>query len=250
MTTLPRERIEVKRASQVIAAELRSMILLGELRDDEPLPPEPEFAARLGVSRHHMREALRLLEQDGLVMVRPGRNGGIFLTRPDVDVLKRAVGGILARNGTPLADVMAARLVIEPAAAEIAAGAATDGEIEELEAIIRLQEAEGAYSDGLNSRFHVALTAAAHNQTLLLMMRSLESMIRTTDLCVATPDLRAGSIRAHRAIVRALRARDGARLLSLMRAHLLGFEAELRRNGLDPAAPTVPEVLRAARRQG
>ncbi len=96
------------RASETLAAELREMILLGELDGDSRLPPEPVFAEQLGVSRHHLREALRLLEQDGLVRVRPGRNGGILLTAPTVDVLTRTFATILARNQTSIADLMTA----------------------------------------------------------------------------------------------------------------------------------------------
>lgn len=61
------------------------------------------------MSRHQLREALRLLEQDGLVKVRAGRNGGIFLTVPTVDVLTRSFAGILARdNALIVANVLQA----------------------------------------------------------------------------------------------------------------------------------------------
>src|SRR5437868_4409242 len=89
MPDLSGGRIQLARASQVVAAELRSMILLGELDTSDRLPPEAEFAEQLGISRHHLREALRLLEQDGLVQVKRGHTGGIFLKQPNADVLSR-----------------------------------------------------------------------------------------------------------------------------------------------------------------
>jgi DNA-binding FadR family transcriptional regulator len=239
----------VKRASQQIADELRRLILHGELSEAEGLPPEPELAAQLGVSRHHLREALRLLEQDGLVKVRAGRNGGIFLTVPGVEVLARTFAGILARNNTPLHDLMAARMIIEPAAAEMAAQNATSAEVDALEAILEQQALLDEYSghaNRLNTQFHVALTSAAHNQTLLLMMRSIESIIPTIDTSIRSSDLHAASLRAHRAIVRSLRARDGTQVADLMRRHIAGFEQELRERGVDLATRTVAESLHAA----
>src|SRR5438309_429977 len=124
-------RIRIPRPSQVVAARLRTMILRGELDGDENrLPPEAEFAEQLGISRHHLREALRMLEQDGLVRIRRGHGGGISPAVPDPEVLARTFEGILARQGTLLDDLMAARLIIEPAAAQLAARNATDAELE------------------------------------------------------------------------------------------------------------------------
>ncbi len=238
----------VRRGSQLVADALRAMIVHGELATAHSLPPEPELAARLGVSRHHLREALRLLEQDGLVKVRPGRNGGVFLTVPGVEVLTRTFSLILARTGTPLRDLMAARLVIEPAAAAIAATEATEDEIAALEAIVEQQRTQERYTEHLNTQFHVTLAAAAHNQTLLLMMRSIESLIRNIDVSVSNPELKEGSYRAHRAIVRAVRARDPERVEDLVRRHLRGFEDLLPAMGLDPDTHTVADLLQMAER--
>src|SRR5258708_7819114 len=93
-----RDRIELERGSQVVARRLRAKILYGQLATEQRLPPEPEYAEQLGVSRNVLREALRLLEQEGLVEIRRGHTGGIFLTKPDVDVLVRLLKVILARS--------------------------------------------------------------------------------------------------------------------------------------------------------
>lgn len=218
------------------------MILLGELDGEGRLPPEPVFAQQFEVSRHHLREALRLLEQDGLVRVKPGRNGGIFLTVPTVDVLTRTFATILARSNTSIADLMAARLLIEPAAAALAAREATEEEIDELEELVNSQE----QGREVNNRFHVALTSAAHNRTLLLTMEAMRGLIRTVDRHAGTEELQAASARAHRRIVQAVRNRDAPAAAELLRRHLLGFEDELRARGIDLETQTVTELLRRA----
>jgi len=238
-------RLRISRASQQIAAELRKMILHGALSESSRLPPEAEFAAQLGVSRHHLREALRLLERDGLVRVRAGRNGGIFLTIPDVGVLTRAFSGILARTGATLPDLMTARLVIEPGAAALAAEHATAEELAEIAALVERQAALGYYERDLNRRFHLAVAAGAHNQTLLLMLRSIADIIEIIDVELSRGRLNEESVRAHRAIVRALRARDSARAADLMRRHLLGFVQRLRESGVDVDTVRVADLLQA-----
>lgn len=250
-----KSRIQRQRTSQVLAGELRNMILFGELDGQGHLPPESEFAEQLGVSRHHLREALRLLEQDGLVKVRPGRNGGIFLTVPTVEVLMRTFAGILARSQTSLADLMAARVVLEPPAAALAAVNATEAEIAELDALLLSQERELGDTQTLNSRFHVALTAAAHNRTLVLVMQAMEGLIQSLDLHAGAArfhntgtdsQLQSGSARAHRRILEAVRARDADKAADLVRRHLLGYEDALRVRGVDIERQTVAYLLQAA----
>lgn len=252
MTSNLGQQVRLRRLSELIAEELRRMILYGRLNQLEKLPPEPEFAAELGVSRHHLREALRLLERDGLVQVRPGRNGGIYLTVPGVAELTRTFAAILAHDGTSLRDLMAARLIIEPAAAAMAARDITEEELTELEKILRRQETADGYVSGINTEFHVGVASAAHNQTVLLMMRSIESIIRNLDvqagLPAQAPDpaLRPDSVRAHRAILRALRDHASERAADLVRRHLIGYEQRLQDRGIDSVTRSVASVLQAA----
>lgn len=250
--TSPMERLKIRRVSQLVASELRSMILHGQFDGMDRLPPELSFAEAFGVSKHHFREALRLLEQDGLVKVKPGRNGGVFLTTPGVDVLTRTFSGILARKGAPLADLMEAREVIEPAAAALATRNASDEEIRALWEVVERQEAASVYDAGMNTRFHVNLCAAAHNETLLLMMRSIESLIESIDIDVrvisggTSKALIDESVKAHRAILRAMEARDEQRVADLVRIHIRGWEERLRQTGLDPETFTIANLLKAA----
>jgi DNA-binding FadR family transcriptional regulator len=250
-------RIELARASQVVAAELRERILFGELGRRERLPPAAEFAQELGISYHHLREALRLLEQDGLIQVRGGHYGGIFLTLPDADVLARTFEGILARKGALLADVIAARRIVEPAAAELAAQHATEDDLAALDAILARQEAnEGSVAEiAINPEFHLALVDASHNKTLILLMRSIARLVEAADRAGASmttgeirsrPELRGRSLRSHRSIIKAVRNRDVERVGVLMRRHLDDYEQWFKIMGLDPARDTVADILRLA----
>ncbi len=243
---MARGRIDLRRASRIVADELRAMILYGPLQQRTKLPPAPELAAQLQISRHHLREALRLLEQDGLVEIRPGHTGGIFRAVPSADLLARTFEGILVTRGTLLADLMLARQIIEPAGARLAAIHATDDELDELDRVIAVQEAAEQYLPELNSTFHVAVAEAGHNQTIALMMRSIEVLMRDVDTSTGAPDLVLEQTRAHRALVDALRERDPERAEAVMRRHIVGFERRLRELGYDPATRSVAETIQSA----
>ena len=234
----------VQRASRVVADELRAMILYGPLRDHAKLPSAPELAAQLGISRHHLREALRLLEQDGLVEVRPGQTGGIFRTVPSADLLSRTFEGLLASRGASLADLMLARQVLEPAGARLAALHATDPELAELERLIVVQEESERYMPELNSAFHVGVAEAGHNHTLALTMRSIELLMHDLDVSMGDPALVLEQTQAHRALLRALRERKADRAEAVMRRHIVSFEQRLRELGVDPATHSVAEMIR------
>lgn len=222
------------------------MILYGDLSKEQRLAPEGEFAEQLGISRHHLREALRLLEQDGLVEIRRGHKGGVFLATPDSDVLARAFEAILARSATTVSDPMIAREVIEPAAARMAAANATDEELAGLEHIIVRQEESERYLPELNLEFHMAVARAAHNTNLLLAMSAMGRLVRALDASIEDVTSVIESTAAHRAILRSIRSHDADRAESVMRAHIVGFGNRLRETMFDPDTETVAGVLNRA----
>lgn len=249
---------QLRRLSQLVAQELRQRILHGPLSDSDRLPPEVELAAELGVSRHHLREALRVLEQEGLVQVRSGRNGGIYLTVPGADVLARTFAGILSRNNASLRDLMEARLIIEPATAGMAATNATEADLQRLERLIAEQERGGGSRPENNSRFHLAIAEAAHNQTLLLTMESISLIIQPLDLqlnasytaeeSAGSQEMHDAAMHAHRAILSALRRHDPEQATARMQAHLRAFDHVVQQRGIDLRMQTVSDLLQSASR--
>lgn len=97
------------KSSIAIAARLREQIVRGDLRHDDPLPVEAELVTRLGSSKAVVREALRILETEGLVEVRRGIGGGPRVRHPEVAVAARAVGVHLQLGDVDVVDVVSAR---------------------------------------------------------------------------------------------------------------------------------------------
>lgn len=243
--------LDTARPSRLVAHRLRAAVLEGVLPVGQALPPEPEFAKQLGVSQHRLREAIRILETEGLVEVRPGRNGGIFPTVPSEHTLARAFASLLCYHKAPLSDVLTARARIEPLCMEMAVRNATDEDIHNLWNLIHEAEqalAENRLPPDANAHFHVALGKASHNLTFQFLMALFQTLIGAIDasLRMVTPEqaveFRRGSIRAHRALVHAIEARDPVAGRQLMQAHILGFREELIRAGIDVERTTVLDV--------
>ena len=238
------------RMSHRVAEDLRRKILQGAFDQAERLPSVPDLAERLGISQHHLREALRLLEQDSLVRVVSGRNGGIFVNAPDQGGLTRSFGLVLARSRTLLKDLMKARAVIEPAIAALAATEATDADLAALAEILDSHATIGAYRPGVNAEFHLAVAAATHNTTLLTTMTAMEELLLSLDVRVGRRscqgdqrDLLAESLRAHRAIFSALQARQPDRAASLTYRHVVGYQDAMAASGIDLESYEIADLI-------
>ena len=104
-----------------IADELRRLIVAGELDEGDSLGHEPDLIERFGVSRPSLREALRILEAEGLITVVRGVLGGVVVHRPDQRQTARTAALVLQARNVSLADVFDARTIIEPAAVRLVA---------------------------------------------------------------------------------------------------------------------------------
>ena len=126
--------MEVPKASDVLANELRERILTGEYPEGTALPPERELVVQTAMSRTTVREALRILEVQGLVRIKTGRAGGAFVQRPGQDSVASSVSLLIRGQQIRLADLLETREAIEPFCARLAARNRTDADLARLEA--------------------------------------------------------------------------------------------------------------------
>ena len=116
-----------------IADELRALIVAGELEEGESLGREPDLVERFGVSRPSLREALRILEAEGLITVVRGVLGGVVAHQPDERMTARTAALVLQARNVTLGDVHQARSMIEPAAVRVLASSPSKKTVDELE---------------------------------------------------------------------------------------------------------------------
>ena len=205
---------------------LLQTLRLGVIAPGGRLPPGRELAARLGVSRATLREALATLADAGYLESRRGRYGGTFVrATPPPDVAVRRP------SATELDDVLQFRLVLEAGAAEAAAARSlTRGEREHLsDALASCCAAPLADYRRLDSRLHLAVAELAGSPSLTTAVADVRS--RVNELLDAIPLLPPNiehSNRQHAAVVTAILAGDPPGARRQMAEHLAGSAALLR----------------------
>jgi DNA-binding FadR family transcriptional regulator len=166
---------------QQVADELRRLIIAGELDEGDSLGHEPDLIQRFGVSRPSLREALRILETEGLITVVRGVQGGVVVHRPDRRQAARTAALILQTRNVPLADVFEARTILEPIAVRMVAEARNRGaSARRLRALIakEIESIDDAEEFGrANARFHEELVSMGGNQTLGIMAEMLDEVV-------------------------------------------------------------------------
>ncbi|MEX1006612.1 MAG: FCD domain-containing protein [Acidimicrobiia bacterium] len=173
-TTRSREKPEQ------IADELRALIVSGRLAEGESLGREGDLIERFGVSRPSLREALRILEAEGLITVVRGVLGGVIVHQPNERMTARTASLVLQARNVTLGDVHQARTVIEPAAVRILASSARRRAVDELESLVEAQRAvldDPEAFGRANARFHERLVALTGNQTLGIVAEMLNEVV-------------------------------------------------------------------------
>jgi DNA-binding GntR family transcriptional regulator len=185
------------------------------------LPPlsaidEQALMEDLQLGRTPIREALQRLAAEGLVFFAPRR--GIFVA--DISI-------------TDLQKIFELRVVLEGFCARLAAQRATDGQLAEIEAVIvgleQIPEADGEVLMAIDERFHKLLYEAADNEFLANTLTRLHALsFRLWYLVLDRLDGVKGAMEQHIAIMRALKARDGAQAEVLIQQHVSEFQQRIK----------------------
>jgi len=205
-----------------VAERLRAFIDAQQLQPGDRLMAERELAARLGVSRTSVRQALTALKVQGLVEIRHG--DGVYLTRPPRDVIPTLASEI---DGSELDHPMIweVREGIEAQAARLAAGRRDDGDLAAMRAALDEMAASiAAGGDGIEGdrAFHLAVVEAARNPLLRELMGQLAELVdRTSEASLTHAGRPPVSLEGHRAILAAIEAGDGDDAAETMRAHVM-----------------------------
>ena len=194
---------------QRIADELRALIIAGELSEGESLGHEPDLVERFGVSRPSLREALRILETEGLISVVRGLHGGIIVHEPNERMTARTAALVLQARDVRLADVFEARSLLEPLAARaIATKRNRRTIVAQLHALIDAEEAaiKDPVAFGIaNAAFHERLVALGGNQTLSIVAEMLNEVVTRAVTAVSGAGDAAGSVATRRRGIRSQR---------------------------------------------
>lgn len=214
-----------------VAEEIKQWVVERDLRKGAKLPNEAEMIRRFAVSKGTVREAMRILEAQGLVVTRTGPGGGSFVGEVTAERAKSLLANYFYFQDLSIADIYELRRLLEP---ELAAGLAGHLAPEQLDELQRLAEAhpdparsaeEEKEQHIASLAFHARLADFAGNRLMGFMIGFMARIL--TDLTVyrrlydpPNPKLWQEGRRHQRDLVDALRAGDGTRARSIMASHM------------------------------
>ena len=212
-----------RRTFEEVVARIREQIAAGLLRVGDKLPAERDLASRFGVSRNTVREALRALENAGLVQLKKGAAGGAFIAgaRGAVSV---AFGDLFRLGTIRPADLTEARIVIGTEVARLACQRRDDADMVALEDNVRRTRDASEKGDlvrraNTNMEFHTLLARAARNPVLLFVTEALLDITRKYVHALGAMPNRFALESRDRMLVH-LRARDSEAAAQEMRRYL------------------------------
>jgi len=217
--------------SQLVANVLRERIVSGELSDGALLARLDDLIDEFQVSKPSIREALRILETEGLVTVKRGKAGGAIVHAPSALGTAYTLGFLLESQQVTLADLAQALRLLEPVCAGLCA-ANQDAEVlkslNDLVEQTRANMADELQAVSLSRRFHEQIVAGCGNDTLIAVLGALEALWSTHEVewtCRLPQERfddhrRAAGVKEHERIVKAIESGDASRAQRVMADHM------------------------------
>lgn len=224
-------RLEAMSVANLLARKLREAIARGDFAVGSSLPTERDLMDDYQVSRATVREALRILSAQDMIVVRRGRSGGSFVSNPTSNSLVRSLNHFIGGQDFRFIDLVAAREAIEPAAAAQAALLRTEEKLEALR--LASEECERALGDAerfieANLKWHLALAEASENPLFVAFLTSLSTAMHTaTSFEEFDIRIRKAVIGVHWQIYDAIRQRDPEAARRRTMRHLSAYSDEL-----------------------
>jgi GntR family transcriptional regulator, transcriptional repressor for pyruvate dehydrogenase complex len=207
------------RLYEQVVSQIQEWIAENGLEVGDRLPPERELASRLGVSRATISQALVAMEVVGMVSVRHG--DGVVLIEPAGST---KVVSALRRHAQQLPEIIEAREALETKLAALAAERRTESDLAAIDEALEVMErdiAAGGRGVEGDELFHAAVTAAGHSALLARLMAEISELIKESRIeSLSQPDRPLNSLRGHRRIAEAIRARDGEAAAVAMQDHI------------------------------
>ena len=245
--------LDREKLREQIADHIQDMIATNQLKSGEQLPSEREMAKIVDVNRGTLREAIRLLEQRGLIEMRVG--SGAYVVSVSPSTVTDSIERYFAFGSCSHEDLITLRGILDPEIAALAAERATAAEIECLRQLAERIE-ESFFEDTTryaadDAEFHVTVAQASHNDLVIAIMGGLHKVMARWILAQSRRHQLEGGARSHRAVYEAIAKRSPEDARQAMRIHhsftraTLMADLELAAHGLDKIARLDFPIARA-----
>lgn len=216
-----------RKAHQIALDHIEASLLNGVYQVGAKLPPERDLARELGVSRGAVREAIRILQAQGILESRPGPGRGTRIIAGHTEALGRLFRLHLALSPTSASDLTDTRVALERSTVALASRHWDDEALNRLGTLVDRMDRETTLDqfNALDTDFHVEIALTAHNPFIgdltSAIRQAVRAPIRDASLAVdGWQTLRITLCQQHRAIFNAIESRNGDEAATLMEAHI------------------------------
>ncbi len=216
-----------------ISAEIEKKINQGIYQEGEKLPSERELTHDLQVSRNVIRQALTILREKGIIMIRPGK--GAYVTRLKDNIVSDSLKRIAQKYESSIEDILEVREELEISITKKAVQKATGGDVKKLKLIWGVMETKQSRAseyleEDLN--FHVALAASTQNPLFTVLIRSFfdmteKSPFTLTNLTSGYIDVIQKAQKQHWELIEAIESKDEPKAVRIIRDHMNLFREEI-----------------------
>lgn len=237
--------IRARRTSEAAAEQITDAIRAGELHVGDRLPSERILADQMEISRPTLREAVKVLVDAGVLEVRRGPSGGMFVTSEVIPADLHSMR--LQLRLSDVAGVLETRRMLEPRIAQLAALRATDRDFDAMEdaiAAVREVGADRLRLQQLDSRFHLLMARASQNETVSELARLLRHRLDFALTLIRSMTMDPEHmIDMHTRTLRAIMGGDVAQIEAAMDDHLSGLERAWERETGRARVRQIPDFL-------
>lgn len=221
-------------AYEELAEHLRGRILSGELAPGDRLPIEPDLCEQYGLSRTTVREALRQLSSQNLIVTTRGVTGGSYVRAPDPahisDFLEASIGLLALHEAVTVDALVEVRDLLEVPAARLAAQRRTGVHLDRLRAAVHEPAPADQKSFEHNWRFHAEVLQATGNPLLEVVTQPVFRVLQSRFVRERAPDQFWSTVDCdHQQILKAIEAEDPSAAEEATRQHLEHLRVVYRR---------------------
>lgn len=225
--------IENKRVFELVADEIREAIFSGTFKPGDRLPSERELSQQMKVGRALIREALRLLELTGLVFIKQGAGGGIFVKNPYETNFAGSFSDLVRLGYITIEDLTEARLLIEQDAIDLIMRKGKREDFNSLDDLITLSFEKIDRGERIreeNFKFHVTLAQLSQNPIFTMIINSIMPIIAVfVEKVNPTIEHSRRILESHRDILEEMKRGDTIAAKEKLKEHIIFFSEEFKK---------------------